>query len=410
MGLDSYARLARNFFNNGMPTYVILYVTSFCNARCKMCFYMEQILNPDKNDLTLEEIEKVSLSLDRLQQLSLTGGEPYLRKDLPDIVRTFVKNNHVNYITTPTNAFLPHLVVPSVTRMVSENPNTFFRVPLSIDAIGDKHDEIRQVKGGFKKLIETYEKLNELRKSYKNFVIDVNCAFSGLNEDDAEEVVDFVYQNMNIDNISVTYARGNIPDPAARNASIEKYSKLIHNIQNKPRRVDPRTGANMLRGMTQASWDIIEETLKEDKMVLPCVAGSRLVVIGETGDVYPCELLPKKLGNVRESNYDMKKILLGDPAEETRKFIHDTDCHCTFECAVNINVVYNPTQGWPRAAKKMLEIKTNTLLNAKPAPTGPIALPAMSAAPKANAPIPLKLVGPDGHERQASASQMKPVS
>ena len=76
-------------------------------------------------------------------------------------------------------------------------------------------------------------------------------------------------------------------------------------------------------------------------MVLPCVAGDKLIVINEIGDVYPCEILPMKMGNLREAEYDIKRILSSKKAKKIKNFIKDTRCRCTFECATNANIVYD---------------------------------------------------------------------
>ena len=79
---------SRLFIKQGLPVNLIFFVTSKCNLLCRHCFYWEE-LNLPKNELSLDEIEKVARSLPNLLSLSLTGGEPYLRPDLPDIAAAF---------------------------------------------------------------------------------------------------------------------------------------------------------------------------------------------------------------------------------------------------------------------------------------------------------------------------------
>ena len=89
----------------GLPVSLIFFATSKCNLLCKHCFYWEE-LNQKKNELTLDEIEKVTQSLPNLLTVSLTGGEPYLRKDLPEIAGLFETNSRVRNIQIPSNGFL----------------------------------------------------------------------------------------------------------------------------------------------------------------------------------------------------------------------------------------------------------------------------------------------------------------
>ena len=88
------------------PWYLILYVTSHCNQRCNMCFAWEMLNSLKKSEeWTLEEFTKIAKQFPNLYQLSLTGGEPTLRRDLAEIIEIFYKHSNVRRITIPTNGF-----------------------------------------------------------------------------------------------------------------------------------------------------------------------------------------------------------------------------------------------------------------------------------------------------------------
>jgi hypothetical protein len=75
------------------------------------------------------------------------------------------------------------------------------------------------------------------------------------------------------------------------------------------------------------------------------------------GDILPCELLiDRKLGNVRDVNYDFKKIWYSQKADETRKFIRDTKCFCTYECFLTVNILFNPRM-MPKILKEWGSLK-----------------------------------------------------
>ncbi len=78
------ANFGKGFLNKSLPSYLILFVNNICQLRCDMCFYWDS-MQVKTTQLTLEEIEKLAKSLPNLLQLTLTGGEPSLRKDLPEI-------------------------------------------------------------------------------------------------------------------------------------------------------------------------------------------------------------------------------------------------------------------------------------------------------------------------------------
>jgi iron-sulfur cluster protein len=79
------------------------------------------------------------------------------------------------------------------------------------------------------------------------------------------------------------------------------------------------------------------------------------------GDVYPCELLiDRKLGNVREANYDFKSIWFSKEAEASRRFIRESKCFCTYECFLTINILFNPTM-MPAVLKEWSSLKMRKL-------------------------------------------------
>jgi len=108
--------------------YLIFYVTNRCNFQCKFCFYYEEIekgLKPD--EMTLEEIARLTRRLGPLLQLSLTGGEPFLRQDLAEITRLFVEDCSARYITIPTNAWLTDSMVKYLETVLPRHPHSYLR-------------------------------------------------------------------------------------------------------------------------------------------------------------------------------------------------------------------------------------------------------------------------------------------
>ena len=97
--------------------YVIFFVTNKCNSKCKHCFYWRN-LNSNKNELTLEEIDKITKNSGKIQVLLLSGGEPFLRKDLFEIISLFIKNAGVKVISIPTNAILTKEIKEQTERLI----------------------------------------------------------------------------------------------------------------------------------------------------------------------------------------------------------------------------------------------------------------------------------------------------
>ncbi|GAI16765.1 unnamed protein product [marine sediment metagenome] len=105
-----------------------------------MCFNWKSIDNAkNKKELTLDEIKKISMKFPNLIYLTISGGEPFLRDDLSEIVGSFIENNNTQFVSIPTNGFFTERVISVSERLFKRYPWVSFRIGLSIDGIGKKH-------------------------------------------------------------------------------------------------------------------------------------------------------------------------------------------------------------------------------------------------------------------------------
>ena len=98
----------------------------------------------------------------------------------------------------------------------------------------------------------------------------------------------------------------------------------------------------------KAAQDIIQrrliyETMLQKKRQIPCYAGKLNLVITETGEVYPCESFSGRLGNIRQSGYDLSRLLTTEQALEVIHQIEGNGCFCTHECYCMTNILFNPS-------------------------------------------------------------------
>ena len=96
--------------------------------------------------------------------------------------------------------------------------------------------------------------------------------------------------------------------------------------------------------------------------------GGKLLVLTETGGVYPCETLTDSFGNVRDFGYDMRQILRNEPARTVMRSIQDYRCHCTHECFMMTNTLFNPRL-IGKIAMEYVKLKPAPTVQASPAPT-----------------------------------------
>jgi radical SAM protein with 4Fe4S-binding SPASM domain len=349
------ARMLQSFVSPRQVGYLILYVTNRCNFRCPFCFYYAEIEKGTKpNEMTLDELRRVSERIGPLLQLSLTGGEPFLRAELADIAATLIENTQVRFLTIVSNGSLTDRMVRFFETVLPRFPDTYFRLSISIDGIGERHDQIRGTPGSYKKIQRSYAQLSSLRERFGNLVLDANSVYTAESEHELLATLQHIDREFAFDNLSITYARGDVKDPALKQVSKERYIEINAFLEQRLRTRENRFLYPLWRGVRDVSRDHLMRTVFEDEFVTPCVAGRKLVVLNETGDVLPCEILGKSMGNIRDYDYDMSSVLATQENRELVQWIRDSKCKCSFECALAANVVWTPSV-YPKLALSALK-------------------------------------------------------
>ncbi|MDP6627593.1 MAG: radical SAM protein, partial [Methanopyri archaeon] len=335
-------------FTARRPTYVVLFVTGRCNSRCRMCFNWQLAEDAGmREELTVEEYEQIAKSLGHVQQLTLSGGEPSLRDDLVDIVRAFYRRNRIPQVTYPTNGLMPERIQRQVRELCESCPRTVFKMSVSIDGIGELHDNIRGLPGSFEKALHTYDLLDELRHEYPNMTLSSCTTFSALNQDVIEDVLAYKASRMDLDAKGLTLERGDVRDPATLQFSRERYRELLPRIAELTRDLKSEPESWAFRSLYRLTSERTLARLDQARRSEPCVAGRRGIVITDIGDVLPCEPLNVSLGNLRDNGYDVMRVLGSEKAQEVLRSISAGECTCTWECAILSSLVFSPRE-YPR--------------------------------------------------------------
>ncbi|MBF0326592.1 MAG: radical SAM protein [Alphaproteobacteria bacterium] len=333
----------RSFADPRQVGYLIFYVTNRCNFRCRFCFYGDEIEKGVKPDeMTIGQIERFSRSVGPLLQLSLTGGEPFLRKDLIEVASVMIANTNPRYVTIPTNASLTERMVQVLEPLLAAHPSVFFRVVFSIEGIGDAHDSLRSMPGSYRKIEESHDALIPLRRRFPNLVLDSNSVFTAQSEDSLLDTVRTISERFQFDNISVTFARGEIKDPTLKTRSRQKYAAIHEFLRSRAKHRETRLLYPLWRAASDVARRNLERVVFDDEFVAPCVAGRKLLVVSETGEVLPCEILGRSMGQLRDFDWDLKALLATNQVADLRRWIRESRCKCSFECALSAGAVWNP--------------------------------------------------------------------
>jgi MoaA/NifB/PqqE/SkfB family radical SAM enzyme len=342
----TYKNIIAGLFNPNRPSYLILFLNNICQLRCGSCLYWDS-MQTKPQELSLLEIEKIALSFKNLLQLTLTGGEPTLRKDLPKIPGIFAKRSNLAKCTVVTNGMLPERILDYTEEMVFDNPDVDFRIAVSVDAIGDLHDKIRGVKGSFENAVKTLELLYDLRCKVNNLWLDSVSVISKYNYQSMEETYNYIKKNFRVDNYMFAYVRGHTKEKDAKDLPAEIYTKMRKYLQEEPSR-----SKHFFQNPTIAVMNVVrrevEREIFQNKFHHYCSAGRKFIEIYHDGSVAPCELLESKvplsdaiMGNIKEFDYNINKLLKSKQAKNVLDYIRKNKCHCTFECPKAMDVMYN---------------------------------------------------------------------
>ncbi|TFG94909.1 MAG: radical SAM protein, partial [Calditrichales bacterium] len=268
----------------------------------------------------------------------ISGGEPFLRPDITDIIKLACRYLSPGIIHIPTNA----IAIEGIDKKINEIlnflkinfPAVHLTVKPSLDHIGDKHDEIRGVKGNFEKVMSLFQRLKTRQPEFPNFHVELGTVISNWNINDIEEIAAFVtalgtdsYRNEIAEQRSEMFNRGNAITPTAE-AYEQATEKFVQHIkaQMKNRLFFHRiTSAFRL-----VYYALAIRILKGNRQVIPCYAGISNAHLSPYGDVWACCTLgyDKPMGNLREFDYDFQKLWKSPQADAVRADIYNKTCSC----------------------------------------------------------------------------------
>jgi len=344
------ARLVKDSIVPGRGLFQLThFVTAACDARCTHCFYA---VNRAGRELTLDEISRVAQSIGCLRFLLISGGEPFLRTDLPGIVEAYFRETSFMNVSIPTNGLRTREILEAVRRICSISRNLSFSLSVSLDGFRELHDGLRGVKGIFENALRTLGGARELQAQHRNLYVGVVTTLMKENQGELDRFIDFIFSEIHPDSHTLNLWRGEGPGERPSGVTPETYLALNQKLDERYSRSEGRSGLvsalSLKRGLRNAvnrlRYRYIARVWREGRFMIPCTAGEREVVLAEGGEVFPCELMfNRSLGNVRNFGYDMKALLRGERARAFLEWRRGRECFCTHECTTRTLLLLRPS-------------------------------------------------------------------
>lgn len=351
----NYFLSRRGLANPAFPINLTFSITNKCQARCQTCHIWKiYAKNPaaEKDELTLREIERIFKTMGPVFFFNVSGGCPFLREDLPEIVDLACNYLKPKVIHIPTNGVEPERIVRMMKIMLTNLANKAKEVCLqikpSMDGIGPWHDQIRGTDGNFDNLITLMEKLKGLKKSYSNLHIGLGTVISNLNIQCLTQIVELI-------------------DRLAPDSYIAEVAEIREEMLNQGSKVTPKPdqystaveclcrqikkNALKLHGLAKITaafrlvyYPLSLRIIREKRQVIPCYAALSNVHLSAYGELWPCATLGdrKSLGNVRNHGYNFQKIWHSRQANDVRNYVLAGNCFCPLANQAYANIILHP--------------------------------------------------------------------
>jgi MoaA/NifB/PqqE/SkfB family radical SAM enzyme len=318
--------------------------------RCVHCFFTDELDDKPRKKLqmTTANVERISETLGaNLAVLIIAGGEPFTRKDLPEIARAFYRNNNLESIYLMSNGQIQQRIIPDVTRILEECPKLNVTVALGIDGLKEEHEKIRQKPGSWDIVVDTARRLQQIKKEYGRLDIQTCTCLMNSNQNRIFDWYGFLKNDLRPDKVNINYIRPPSARPDELVIDKARYYQLSHMISEDSRHAVIKNRYTGDAGFFKAAIDIymhelIAKTAFEGRPQLQCWAGTAGAVIYDEGTVSSCEIL-SPVGNLRDYDWNFSRLWYS-PAMDGRRETVSNGCFCTHESNCYYpSLPFNPT-------------------------------------------------------------------
>jgi MoaA/NifB/PqqE/SkfB family radical SAM enzyme len=319
------------------PTVLIFHCTWVCDARCEMCNNWQR--GDRKSDMTLEQIDRVLSSglWHKIEIANLSGGEPTTRNDMVEICETMLDRlPRLRKFGINTTGLTPHRAIPMLTRVAElcHRRGVIFSTRVSIDGVGEVHNDVRQVKRGFEKANETIRAMKELQRRIP-FNFGISTTIFTKNLSDAENILAWARR----EKLDIVFNMVRFTDPMLGNSDLEATCKPVGREEERMRefflervRMDP-----LLDGQNYIYMHYADMIANGYHRLAPCPFQTQGVMLNPDGGLFFCEN-SDVVGNVLTE--DAEELYFREASQKHRAWIRDEKCPtCLSPCQMNVSAV-----------------------------------------------------------------------
>jgi MoaA/NifB/PqqE/SkfB family radical SAM enzyme len=368
-GVYSWSRLAGRTLAaaagvEGRPTKLIFVVTKRCHSRCVYCDIWKVKDSPGGlgAELSLDEVRAVARANSYLQWIDFTGGEPTDRPDFVEVVQAFaLACPDLLLVHFPTNGIATARIRETVEQLQRTVPARLV-VTVSIDGPPELNDRLRGIRNDFAHAIATFSEVRARLGAGNTFVGMTLHGHTGscgrtsseLSEDTfaavnaaltarQQQPIGWDSFHMNIPHLSQHYygnqAGAGTADGFGGGAHRAEIAEALKLAATKP-----KAGSSLaMRGIERIYRAEAQRYLATGHTRIACSALLSTAYLSEKGDVYPCTIWDKPLGNVRDTGYALMPIIEHARRDGVRRTIAEGKCpNCWTPCEAHPAILASP--------------------------------------------------------------------
>jgi MoaA/NifB/PqqE/SkfB family radical SAM enzyme len=320
------------------PTVLIYNCTFVCDARCEMCNNWKR--GNRKEDMTLEQVDQAFNHpfWGAIENLNISGGEPTTRNDLPELTELLIRRMpRVRKVGINTTGLTPHRAIPMLTRIVKScaERDLPISIRVSLDGIGEMHDQVRQVKRGFEKACETIDAMEALAREFGNFQFGVAATIFTTNMQEAHAILKWSRDR----NLDIVFNMLRFTDAMLGNRDLEKTIRLKTQEEEFMRQffLEQVAEESVFSGQSFQYLHYADMIANGYVRTMPCPFRTQGLLLNPDGELFYCEN-SKPIGNVMRATAEdlyFKAEHLAD-----RATFEETICkNCLSPCQVNVGAM-----------------------------------------------------------------------
>lgn len=313
------AGLARKLWSNGRdgPVRVTAILTERCHLRCDFCRLWED----PRHGVSREQWAKVFRANPGLRWVNLSGGEIFAREQLLPLLEDLIEAlPRLTLLDFPTAGQKPE-AVKEVVELVRDRSPTRLVVTVSLDGGPPLHDELRGVEGSFERALETYRQLRE--RQDRQFSVRIGCTLTNQAAQQVQSLRSALQRRLpDFEEREVHYNLAHHSGHYYRNQSFTALPEeaALQQLERVRLRPDPLSWLEWVYGKLARS------SLREGFPRVGCESIRHTLFIGPDLTVYPCSIWDHPLGNLRDYDHSLARLVQQEPVKEARRQIDRQQC------------------------------------------------------------------------------------